>query len=108
MSLTKIKTRPSKDMAGATEILVLVNHPMETGQRVDPKTKEKVPAHWIQKVTIELNGKTVADVDMGVAVSKDPLIAVAVKTAKNGDKVKVSWSDNKGEKGGGDYVVGAA
>jgi sulfur-oxidizing protein SoxZ len=106
MSLTKIKTRPSE--GGTTEILVLVNHPMETGQRVDPKTKEKVPAHWIQKLTVELNGKTVADVDMGVAVSKDPLVAVRVKGAKNGDKVKVSWSDNKGQKESGDATVGAA
>jgi sulfur-oxidizing protein SoxZ len=104
MSLTKIKTRP-KD--GSTEILVLINHPMETGQRVDAKTKEKIPAHWVQKVAIELNGKNVADIDMGVAVSKDPLLAIAVKGAKNGDKIKVSWSDNKGEKGGSDAVVGA-
>jgi sulfur-oxidizing protein SoxZ len=103
MSLTKIKTRP-KD--GTTEILVLVNHPMETGQRVDAKTKEKIPAHWVQKLTVELNGKIVADVDLGIAVSKDPLLAVAVKGAKNGDKVKVSWSDNKGEKGGADAAVG--
>jgi len=103
MSDTKIKTRP-KD--GATEILVLVNHPMETGQRVDAKTKEKIPAHWVQKLTVELNGKIVADVDLGIAVSKDPLLAVAVKGAKNGDKVKVSWSDNKGEKGGADAAVG--
>ena len=102
MSLTKIKTRASE---GATEILVLVNHPMETGQRVDSKTKQKIPAHWIQKLTVELNGKTVADVDMGVAVSKDPLIGVKVKGAKAGDKVKVSWSDNKGEKGGADAAV---
>ena len=102
MALTKIKTRP-KD--GNTEILVLVNHPMETGQRVDAKTKAKIPAHWIQKLSVDLNGKTVADVDMGVAVSKDPLIAVAVK-AKAGDKVKVSWSDNKGGKGGADATVG--
>lgn len=99
---TKIKTRP-KD--GATEILVLVDHAMETGLRVDPKTKEKIPAHWIQKLTVELNGKTVADVDMGVAISKNPLITVAVKGAKAGDKVKVNWSDNKGEKGGGDATV---
>jgi sulfur-oxidizing protein SoxZ len=105
MSDTKIKTRP-KD--GATEILVLVNHPMETGQRVDAKTKQKIPAHWIQKLTIELNGKAVADIDMGVAVSKDPLVAIAVKTAKSGDKVKVSWSDNKGQKGGGEATVGGA
>lgn len=105
MSDTKIKTRPRD---GATEILVLVNHPMETGQRVDAKTKQKIPAHWIQKLTIELNGKAVADIDMGVAVSKDPLVAIAVKTAKSGDKVKVSWSDNKGQKGGGEATVGGA
>ena len=103
MSLTKIKTR-AKD--GSTEILVLVNHPMETGQRVDAKTKEKIPAHYIQKMTVELGGKVVADVSMGVAISKDPLVAVAVKGAKAGDKVKVSWSDNKGEKGGADAAVG--
>jgi len=102
MALTKIKTRP-KD--GNTEILVLVNHPMETGQRVDKKTKQKVPAHFIQSLTIDVNGKTVADVAMGPAVSKDPLVAVAVKGAKSGDKVKISWSDNKGEKGGADASV---
>lgn len=99
---TKIKTRP-KD--GNTEILVLVDHPMETGQRVDPKTKVKIPAHWIQKLTVDLNGKTVADVDMGVAISKNPLISVMVKGAKKGDKLKISWSDNKGGKGGGDATV---
>lgn len=105
MSDIKIKTRP-KD--GSTEILVLLNHPMETGQRVDPKTKEKIPAHWMQKLTVELNGKTLADVDMGVAVSKDSLLKFSTKHAKNGDKVKVSWSDNKGEKGEREAVVGSA
>jgi sulfur-oxidizing protein SoxZ len=101
--LTKIKTRP-KD--GATEILVLVNHPMETGNRVDAKTKEKIPAHFIQKLTVEVNGKPVAVADLGVAISKDPLIGVAVK-AKAGDKVKVNWSDNKGETGTAEAAVGA-
>jgi len=100
--LTKIKTRP-KD--GATEILVLVNHPMETGQRVDKKTKAKIPAHFIQKLTWELNGKPVAVADLGVAVSKDPLLSVVVKGAKAGDKVKVSWSDNKGETGAAEAAV---
>lgn len=100
--LTKIKTRP-KD--GGTEILVLVNHPMETGQRVDPKTKGKVPAHFIQKLTIAVNGKPVAVADLGVAVSKDPLVGVAVKGAKAGDKVKASWTDNKGESGNAETTI---
>ena len=99
---TKLKIRP-KD--GATEILVLVSHPMETGLRVDAKTKEKVPAHFIQTMTIQLNGKDVAIADLGVAVSKDPLIGISVASAKKGDKVNVSWSDNQGNKGGVDETV---
>ena len=99
---TKLKIRP-KD--GATEILILVSHPMETGLRVDAKTKEKVPAHFIQTMTIQLNGKDVAVADLGVAISKDPLIGVLVTNAKKGDKVNVSWSDNLGNKGGADEAV---
>ena len=99
---TKIKVRP-KD--GATEILILVSHPMETGQRVDSKTKEKIPAHFIQSLTVALNGKEIAVADLGVAISKDPLIGVSVGGAKAGDKVNVSWSDNMGNKGGTDAVV---
>ena len=64
---TRIRT---KTQDGATEVLVLVSHPMETGQRVDPKTKEKIPAHFIQKLSFTLNGKEVAVVDLGVAVSR--------------------------------------
>ncbi len=102
---TKLKTRPSKDIAGATEILALIDHPMETGQRRDAKTKELIKAHWIQKLTVEVNGKAIADVDMGVAISKDPLVAIATKGVKAGDKVSVSWTDSEGKKEGSDLVV---
>ena len=100
---TKIRT---KTQDGVTDILALVSHPMETGQRVDPKTKEKIPPHFIQKMTFALNGKEVASANMGTAVSKDPLIGIKVKGAKAGDKVKVNWSDNKGESGSEEAVIG--
>ncbi len=99
---TKIKTRP-KD--GMTEILVLVSHPMETGQRTDPQTKQKIPAHFIQTLTISVNGKPVAEADMSIGISKDPLLGVLVKGPKAGDKVSVAWRDNKGETGTGEGVV---
>lgn len=95
----------TKTANGETEIMVLIDHPMETGQRVDPKTKDKIPPHFIQKLTFSLNGKEVAVADLGVAVSKDPLIKVKVKGGKPGDKVKVTWSDNKGETGEKDMVI---
>ena len=99
---TRMRTKAAD---GDTEVLVLVNHPMETGQRQDAKTKEKIPAHWIQKMTFFLNGKEVAVADMGVAISKDPLVSVKLKGAKAGDKVKVTWSDNKGETGEAEAAI---
>lgn len=95
----------AKSANGETEILVVVDHPMETGQRIDPRTREKIPPHFIQKMTFSLNGKEVAVADLGVAVSRDPLIKVKAKGTKPGDKIKVTWSDNKGQTGEREIVV---
>jgi sulfur-oxidizing protein SoxZ len=102
--ITKIRTKTSGDL---TDVLVLIDHPMETGQRPDPKDKEKkVPAHYIQKLGIFLNGKEVATTDLGPAVSKEPLVGIKLKGAKSGDKIKVTWGDNKGQNGGGETTLG--
>ena len=100
---TKIRTKTAN---GETEILVRVDHPMENGLRIDPKTKAKIPPHFIQKMTFSLNGKEFAVADIGFAVSKDPLIKVKVKGAKPGDRVRVTWSDNKGATGEKEIIIG--
>ena len=101
---TRVLTKTADD--GSTEVVVLVGHPMETGLRVNPQTKEKIPAHFIQKITFLLNGKEVAVVDAAQGVSKDPLISIRIKDAKRGDKVKVAWSDNLGEKNETEITIG--
>jgi sulfur-oxidizing protein SoxZ len=98
----KVRTRTQE---GLIEVLVLINHPMDTGQRKDKKTKELIPAHFIQKIMVEHNGKTVITTDTGVSVSEDPLLGFRLQNAKKGDTVKVSWSDNKGESGSMDTVI---
>ena len=92
----RIKTRRS---GSSTEILTMVNHPMETGQRKDKKTGKKIPAHYIEKLNVELNGKLVASANLGAAVSKRPMVGIRVSGAKAGDTVKVSWRDNMKESG---------
>jgi sulfur-oxidizing protein SoxZ len=92
----KMRTRMQD---GKVELQVLITHPMETGLRTDKNTKKKIPPHFIQKVSIELNGKLVVVVDSGTAVSEDPLLGFRFKDAKNGDKVRVFWTDNLGESG---------
>jgi len=81
----------------AAEIRVLMSHPMETGQRKDNAGKT-IPAHFIQSVTVALNGKTVVDGQIGTSVSRNPVFGFKVKGAKAGDKVAVSWVDNTGDK----------
>jgi sulfur-oxidizing protein SoxZ len=92
----KLRTRTQE---GQVELLVLINHPMETGQRTDTATKEKIPAHFIQHVAVALNGKTVATADLSTAISENPLLGFRLKDAKEGDMLKVTWDDNQGEKG---------
>jgi len=93
---------------GGAEIFVLISHPMETGQRTNPKTREKIPAHFIQKLTFYVNGKEVAVADTGTGVSTNPLVSVRVANAKRGDKVKVTWTDNFGEKDEEEITIGDA
>ena len=81
---------------GVTEIRVLMAHPMETGQRKGPDGK-LVPVHFIQNVTVRLNGKTVVEGQISQAVSRNPVFSFRVKGGSKGDKVEVSWLDNKGE-----------
>ena len=78
-----------------TEIKVLMSHPMETGRRKN-ELDETVPAHFIQLVTITLNGNPVLEAQWGTGISKNPYLTFQVKGAKVGDKVVVTWHDNKG------------
>jgi sulfur-oxidizing protein SoxZ len=81
----------------AADVRVLVNHPMETGQRKDAKTGELVPAHFIQSLVATVGDKTVIDAQIGGSVSRNPVFGFKVKGAKAGDKVVITWKDNKGE-----------
>jgi sulfur-oxidizing protein SoxZ len=81
--------------AGYTDVRVLMSHPMETGQRKGSDGKP-IPLHFIQNVTVKVNGKTVVEGQISQAVSRNPVFSFRVKSAK-GDKIQVAWLDNKGE-----------
>ncbi len=84
----------SKD--GVTEVKVLMNHEMETGFRKD-SSGNVVPAWFISEVVAKLNGAVVMQAQWGPSVSKNPYLAFKIKGGKAGDKIAVSWTDNKGE-----------
>jgi sulfur-oxidizing protein SoxZ len=82
--------------AGFTDVRVLMSHPMETGQRKGPDGK-LVPLHFIQNLTVKVNGKVVIEGETSQAVSRNPVFSFRLKGGAKGDKIEVSWLDNQGE-----------
>jgi len=89
----RIRAQAAGDKA---TIRVLMSHEMESGQRKDGNGKI-IPAWHIQDVTATLNGKVVMTAEWGPAVSKNPFLQFTIKGAKAGDKVGITWKDNKGD-----------
>ena len=87
-----------------TEVRVLMAHIMETGQRKD-SAGNIVPAHHIQTVTATWNGKPVLSANFGPAVSQNPVMNFTFKGGTKGEKVIVTWTDNKGDKRTDEAVI---
>ncbi|MBS1145603.1 MAG: sulfur compound chelating protein SoxZ [Proteobacteria bacterium] len=90
----KIRAQPQGDV---TDIRVLMQHPMETGQRKDDKG-QTFPMHFIQTFTVSLNGKPLIDGQLNTSISKNPLFTFKARGIKAGDKLSVAWVDNMGER----------
>jgi sulfur-oxidizing protein SoxZ len=94
MASIKIRAKVDGDV---TTVKALISHPMDTGLVKDKKTGKVIPAHFIQEVTCDHNGKNVLTALWGAAISKNPYLSFRFKGAKAGDTLKISWVDNKGE-----------
>jgi len=73
-----------------TDVRVLMTHPMTTAQ-------SNQPLHFIQNITVRQNGKAVVEAQISQAVSRNPVFTFRIKGGAKGDKIEVSWLDNKGE-----------
>jgi sulfur-oxidizing protein SoxZ len=76
--------------AAYTDVRVLMSHPMTTAQSGQP-------LHFIQNVVVKQNGRTVIEAEISQAVSRNPVFTFRLKGGAKGDKIEVSWLDNKGE-----------
>jgi sulfur-oxidizing protein SoxZ len=89
---------------GTVNVKVLMAHEMETGQRKDGSGK-LVPAHYIRSVAATHGGRTVLSAQWGPAVSKNPFLEFNFKGGQKGDKISVTWEDNKGDKRTDEAVI---
>lgn len=91
----RIRVPDNAKKGEAIQVRTLILHPMETGLRKDKATGQKIPAHFINRVTADFNGKTVMDADWGVGISKNPFLSFYVRPDQSGT-LKVNFTDNKG------------
>ena len=93
-------TNPTKMRAsakdGVVEVRVLMQHDMENGRRKD-ESGNVIPAWYITEIKAQHNGKTVLEGQFGTSVSKNPYLIFRFKGGAVGDKVTLSWLDNRGE-----------
>jgi sulfur-oxidizing protein SoxZ len=89
---------------GLVTVRVLMSHEMETGLRKDT-SGNVVPAHFIRNVSATCQGRTVLSAQWGTAVSKNPFLEFSFKGGKKGDKVVITWEDNKGDKRGDEATI---
>ena len=86
-------------LAGSyTDVRVLMTHPMTTAQSGQP-------LHFIQNLTVKVNGRTVIEGQISQAVSRNPVFSFRIKGGSRGDKITVAWQDNKGDSNSIDSAV---
>ncbi len=77
------------------EIKTLISHQMESGQRKDKKTGEKIPRKIINKFTCTYNGVEVFSADWHPAISTNPYMAFNTVATESGT-LEFTWVDDDG------------
>jgi len=77
-----------------TEVQTLIKHPMDSGLGKDADGK-LIPAHYIETLSFEHNGKLVFSADWGPTVARQPYVKFSFKGGKAGDTIAAKWTDNK-------------
>ena len=86
-------------------IRILLQHPMETGQRKDDQG-QTLSAHFIQTFSVSHNGKPFIDGQLNASISRNPLFTFKARGIKAGDRLAVAWTDNMGDQRQDQIVVG--
>jgi len=97
MARPRVKVPRSADKDEVITIKTLISHKMESGQRKDRKTGEKIPRKIINKFIANFNGTQVFGVDIEPAVSANPFLQFNVKVPESGE-FEFTWVDDDGTK----------
>ena len=97
MSIAKILVPPQAKRGELVEIRIAIQHPMETGFRMDNMGKV-IPKNTVSNLLCRYNGADVFRAEMGSGIAANPYLQFYIVAQDSGD-VAFSWVDDRGEKG---------
>ncbi len=94
MGAARVRMPGNAKRGEVIEIRTLVQHPMESGFRLDNTGKE-IPRHIIESFDCTYNGREIFRAKLHPAVSTNPFFTFYAVAAENGDFV-FTWKDDQG------------
>ena len=95
MARVLINFPPRANRGEIIEIKTLIQHPMETGYRLDTQGAA-IPRDIISRFTCAYNGDEVFRAELFPAISANPFIAFSTVATESGELV-FSWVDDNGQ-----------
>ena len=97
MSIARILVPPSAKHGELVEIRIAIQHPMETGFRMDNNGKV-IPKNTVNNLVCRYNGVEVFRAEMGSGIAANPYLQFYIVAQESGN-VEFAWVDDRGEKG---------
>jgi sulfur-oxidizing protein SoxZ len=94
MGTARVRMPESAKRGEVLEIRTMVQHPMESGFRLDNRGKE-IPRHIVESFVCNYNGKEIFRATLHPAVSTNPFFTFYVVAAESGELL-FTWQDDQG------------
>lgn len=103
MSVARLLVPSQAKRGDVIEIRIAIQHPMETGFRMDNMGKV-IPKNTISNLVCRYNGAEVFRAEMGSGIAANPYLQFYL-IAQDSGNVEISWVDDAGEKGSASSAI---
>jgi sulfur-oxidizing protein SoxZ len=97
MNNARVLVPPRAKRGELVEVRIAIQHPMETGFRMDNNGRQ-IPKNTISNLVCRYNGADVFRAEMGSGIAANPYLQFYVLAQESGELV-FSWSDDVGQQG---------
>lgn len=103
MTVARLLVPPQAKRGEIVEVRIAIQHPMETGFRMDNNGRV-VPKNTISNLVCRYNGAEVFRAEMGSGIAANPYLQFYFMARESG-KVELSWTDDAGASGAASAAI---